>query len=89
MTRAQLSAVTRHLRSLVETNGLADAADADLLDRFADRSDEAAFAALLRRHGPMVLAVGRRILAREHDVEDVFQATFLLLARQARSIRQR
>jgi RNA polymerase sigma factor (sigma-70 family) len=89
MTQARLSAVARHLRSLVETRGLADEADGELLQRFADRRDETAFTALLRRHGPMVLAVGRRILSHEHDAEDVYQAAFLLLARQARSIRKR
>src|SRR5262249_27066414 len=51
--------------------------------------EEAAFAALLRRHGPMVLSVSRRVLRRVEDAEDVFQATFLLLAKKAASIRRR
>jgi RNA polymerase sigma factor (sigma-70 family) len=89
MTQIGLNLAVRHLRALVETRDLADAADGDLLERFARRRDEAAFAMLLRRHGPMVLAVGRRIVRQVQDAEDVFQAAFLLLARQAHTIRKR
>src|SRR5436309_14425715 len=64
------------------------AGDAELLRRFADRRDEAAFAALVRRHGPMVLRVARGVLADPHAAEDVFQATFLALARRPGSIRK-
>src|SRR5205807_7999738 len=53
-----------------------------------DRRAEAAFTALVRRHGPMVLGVGRRVLDDRHAAEDVFQATFLLLARKAGTLRQ-
>jgi RNA polymerase sigma factor (sigma-70 family) len=60
--------------------------DSDLLQRFAARGEEAAFAALVRRHGPVVLGVCRRLLRCPEDAEDVFQATFLVLARQAGSI---
>jgi RNA polymerase sigma-70 factor (ECF subfamily) len=59
------------------------------LDSFLARRDEAAFEALLRRHGPMVLGVCRRVLRNTHDAEDVFQATFLVLSRKAGSIRSR
>src|SRR5262249_22190229 len=63
--------------------------DGDLLHAFLTRNDQPSFEALLRRHGPMVLRVCRRALGQEQDAEDAFQATFLLLARQAGSIRKR
>jgi len=63
--------------------------DRELLERFAWRRDEEAFALLVERHGPMVLRVCRRVLASSHDAEDVFQATFVILARKARSVRWR
>jgi RNA polymerase sigma factor (sigma-70 family) len=89
MAKAQMSGILRHLRDLRETHAVAEASDAELLGRFADRHEEAAFAGLLRRHGPMVWAVSRRVLPAVHDAEDVFQAAFLLLARKAASIRKR
>jgi RNA polymerase sigma factor (sigma-70 family) len=63
--------------------------DAALVDQFIRLRSESAFAALLDRHGPMVLSVCRRILRDEHLAEDAFQATFLVLARKAGSIRKR
>jgi RNA polymerase sigma factor (sigma-70 family) len=87
MASAQLGTVLRQLRTAVHARAYEDAGDGELLDRFLARREEAAFVALLRRHGPMVLHVGRRVLGNAADAEDVFQATFLLLARKADSIR--
>src|SRR5262245_12954830 len=79
--------VLQHLRRaalLREGGGLSDG---QLLERYASRRDEAAFEILLRRHGPMVLGVCRRILRNEADAEDAFQATFLGLVRRGASLR--
>lgn len=76
----------RLLRDLFGDGTAVGLGDAKLLSRYAATRDESAFAVLVARHGPMVLATCRAILNDEHDVEDAFQATFLVLARKARSV---
>jgi RNA polymerase sigma factor (sigma-70 family) len=89
MATAQLGTLLRHIHTLAAGRSLHERTDQDLLDKFHCQGDEAAFAALVGRHGAMVLRVCRRVLRHEQDAEDAFQATFLVLARKARSIRKR
>ena len=77
----------QQLRELFGTRPAAGQGDGQLLARFAHSRDEGAFAALVERHGPLVLATCRAVLRDQHDAEDAFQATFLILARQAAKIR--
>jgi RNA polymerase sigma factor (sigma-70 family) len=80
-------AVRNHLDRLFNQGTVAGLSEGTLLDRYVADGDEAAFAALVARHGPMVLGVCRRVLRDERDVEDAFQATFLVLVRRAGVIR--
>jgi DNA-directed RNA polymerase specialized sigma24 family protein len=89
MATAQLGTLLRHVQKLAAAGPVRQRTDRQLLDDFAARGNEAAFAALVGRHGPMVLRVCRRVLNHEQDAEDAFQATFLVLARNTASIRQR
>ena len=88
MAEPRLMDVLQRLRGFARS-GASDANDADLLGRFVARREEAAFEALVRRHGPMIWGVCRRVLRDPHDAEDAFQATFLVLVRKAASIARR
>src|SRR5262245_51865366 len=89
MVTSTMSQVVQHLRKAVLLREPAGMTDGQLLQCFVALRDEAAFAALVRRHGPMVMGVCRRILRNGHDAEDAFQATFLVLVRKAGSIASR
>ena len=98
MAARQSGIVLGQIHTLFNEGRIGHLTDAQLLERFAvqraqaaeaSEAAEAAFEAVVLRHGPMVLAVCRRILRDPHDVEDAFQATFLILARRAESIRKR
>ncbi len=89
MTIGQPRSVIHHLRRAALLQDGGGMTDGLLLEVFLSRRDEAAFEALVQRYGPMVLGVCRRLLRHTHDAEDAFQATFLLLARKAASIKQR
>jgi RNA polymerase sigma factor (sigma-70 family) len=85
MANGQLGSVLRHIRRLVTARTAEGLTDRQLLKRFAVQRDETSFAALVERHGSLVLGVCRRILANPHDADGAFQATFLVLARKAGS----
>jgi len=92
MLTGQFRLVGPHPHAAVAAEWSEPLCDEELLDRFMNRDDEAAEAAfrtIVARHGPMVLGVCRHILNQHHDAEDAFQATFLVLARKAGSIRDR
>ena len=86
MANTQMSKVIDHLRKAVIAGGKGDLTDGQLLECFVSRRDEAAVAAIVQRHGPMVWGVCRRVLGNHHDAEDAFQATWLVLVRKAPSI---
>ena len=86
MATSHLTEVIHHLRRSVLLRDGAGMTDGQLLERYVAQRDDAAFAALVRRHGPMVWGVCRRVLSSHHDAEDAFQATFLVLIRKAPSI---
>jgi len=83
--------LARDLESLFQGGSATGLSDRQLIERFTARRDEAgeaAFAALVARHGPMVLGVCRQILGDQHQAENAFQAVFLVLADKARSLRE-
>jgi RNA polymerase sigma factor (sigma-70 family) len=79
----------RHLCRLLQPDGRTAPTDRQLLERFTAARDEGSFAALVDRHGGLVLGVCRRLLGDAHEAEDIFQATFLVLACKAPNIRKR
>src|SRR5216117_3938612 len=86
MATGHISVVLRHLCSAVLSRQEPELSDGQLLECYLSHRDESAFAGLLRRHGPMVWGVCRRILGNDHDAEDAFQAAFLVLVRKAASV---
>jgi Carboxypeptidase regulatory-like domain/Sigma-70 region 2 len=90
MSPVTTSSVARQIESLFDGASVTGLTDRQLIERFTARRDatgEAAFTALVNRHGPMVLDICRQVLGAPHDAEDAFQAVFLVLACKARSVR--
>ena len=83
--------ILKHIHTLYHAGAIGGLTDGQLLERFVDGRDgtaEVAFAALMERHGPMVLDVCRQMLGNPHEAQDAFQATFFVLVRKARSVRK-
>src|SRR5438552_3924529 len=89
MANRSSSTLLRHIRTLASKADAERLSDRELLRRFTAERDETAFADLVRRHGPMVQGVCRRVLRQAQDAEDVFQAAFLVLAQKAPRMRWR
>lgn len=83
------SPLIQHVRCAAFLRPSGELTDGELLELFLTHHDEAAFAAIVQRHGPMVLGVCRRVLRDAHDAEDAFQATFLVLVRRAAAVAPR
>src|SRR5262245_31037491 len=86
MSTRPMSRVVESLRQAADQERHARLSDAELLDCYIRERAEGAFEALVRRHGPMVLGLCRRVLRNVHDAEDAFQAAFLVLVRKAPTI---
>src|SRR5260370_28169222 len=89
MAFANRGVIFQQIDRLYQEGTLAGLGDGQLLERYLTRRDEAAFEALVNLHGPMVLGLCRRMLRDPRDIEDAFQATFLVLVRKAPAIRDR
>jgi DNA-directed RNA polymerase specialized sigma24 family protein len=87
MTRLAAQLPASRLSDILKSGGLEELPDAELHERFARYGEHPAFDVLLRRHGPMVLGVCRRVLGHFADAEDAFQAAFLVFVRKARTLR--
>src|SRR4051794_16599832 len=86
MAKKRHGTALRHIRTLLDVGTIGGLTDGQLLERYAGRGGEAAelaFSALIERHGPMVMRVCRSLLRDEHQAQDAFQATFLVLVRRA------
>ena len=89
MAEAHLNPFLQHIRHLIGGDPAAALTDGELLQRFLANGDEAAVEGLVRRYGPLVFGVCRRVLRNGHAAEDVFQATFLILIRKVSSLTHR
>ncbi len=89
MPESHLGAVLRQAVQFACAHHSDDRPDNELLRNYLAAGDPDSFAALVRRHGPLVWRVCRQVLGHHHDAEDAFQATFLLLARKAGTVRAR
>jgi RNA polymerase sigma factor (sigma-70 family) len=89
MVSGQWAGVLRQVQRLFQGGSVAGLTEGQLLERFVTTRDEIAFGAIVARHGPMVLGVCRGVLNDPRDVEDAFQATFLILVKKARALRDR
>src|SRR5271156_1027243 len=87
MAVGQFDPLLRYIRRLA-CSGAEGPTDGQLLEQYVSQECEAAFAGLVKRHGPMVHGVCRRVLGNAHDADDALQATFIVLMRQARKIVQ-
>jgi DNA-directed RNA polymerase specialized sigma24 family protein len=88
MAVGKLNRVLHYLRHMVAPQAERPTSDGELLRRFTRQHDEAAFAEVVRRHGPLVLGVCRRVLGNAPEAEQAFQATFVILARKGGSVRR-
>lgn len=86
MATSRTQTLVQHLRRAAGVSNRAGLSDGQLLNQYISTRDEEAFEAIVRRHGPMVLGVCRRILRDQHEADDAFQATFMVLVRKAASV---